>query len=150
MKTSKITKREINETLRSLDRTAIFRLAKKCGIDVTNQSRVYHFILENAPTQKLKKAAYGIALYAPNYKEFKYGFIVSKTNPILDAINFAKEQKKNNWMQTNYGKVLIEGDRNIYWAHPQYQHADYNKSRALVNNERNRRVANVINQYLLK
>lgn len=30
---------------------------------------------------------------------------------------------------TNYFKVLIEGNTGIYYAHPEYQHSDYNKHR---------------------
>jgi hypothetical protein len=30
---------------------------------------------------------------------------------------------------TNYFKVMIEGNTGIYYAHPEFGHADYNKSR---------------------
>jgi len=64
------------------------------------------------------------------------------------AILFAKEQVKSGIIKTNYAKILIEGNSNIYWAHPQYAHSDYNKSRAFENTEPNRALALKINNYL--
>jgi hypothetical protein len=43
---------------------------------------------------------------------------------------------------------LIEGNNSIYWASPVYKHSDYNKSKALTNNERNREVIRAVNNYL--
>lgn len=46
---------------------------------------------------------------------------------------------------TNYFKVLIEGEKNIYYAHPEYQHMDYNKSRCFEKNANNLNLMRIFN-----
>lgn len=38
-----------------------------------------------------------------------------------------------------YGKILILGKDNIYWAHPEYGHSDYNKTVFAPNTVSNRK-----------
>lgn len=47
-----------------------------------------------------------------------------------------------------YTKVLIEGNRHIYWADPVFKHKDYNKSIWRDNTPRNRERMRIINNYL--
>lgn len=65
---------------------------------------------------------------------------------IQDTIKFARFQKKEG--NSNYSKILILGNMNIYWAHPFYQHSDYNKSIAMPLNKRTVKIAGIINKYL--
>jgi len=51
---------------------------------------------------------------------------------------------------SNYYKVMIEGNKNIYYASPDYGHADYNKSRIWPNNERGHKLMNLFNSILAK
>jgi hypothetical protein len=51
---------------------------------------------------------------------------------------------------TNYYKVMIKGNRNIYYASPDYGHADYNKSRIWPNNEKGRKLMKLFNSILTK
>lgn len=50
----------------------------------------------------------------------------------------------------NYKKILIEGNTHIYWAHPYYQHKDYNKSIWRKNTPENRVKMQIINNFLNK
>lgn len=50
----------------------------------------------------------------------------------------------------NYKKILIEGNTHIYWAHPYYQHQDYNKSIWRKNTPENRAKMQIINNFLNK
>lgn len=141
-----ITKKHIQETLRTLDRTAIFKLAKAKGVNVANRVDVMNFIKDYAPTQKVYKAAYNIAFY----KRCNYNTAIDNAytplTTIGDVIHHAKAQKNEGW--SNYTKILIEGNAHIYWAHPLYKHQDYNKSIAFENTPNNRMLAEKINRYL--
>jgi len=46
---------------------------------------------------------------------------------------------------TNYFKIMIEGNTNIYLAHPYYQHSDYNKSRVFPKNEKTLKLMELFN-----
>ena len=48
----------------------------------------------------------------------------SNLEKLRGLINWSLKSK-----DTNYFKVLIEGNSGIYYAHPAYGHSDYNKSR---------------------
>jgi len=137
----KTTKKEIRKALRTLNRTIIFKMAKKCGIDVSNKKNVFEFICENCTTQKVRKKAFSIA-YCPG----KNIYYTTPFNNTLLAISHAKKERKNG--KSNYSKILIEGNKNIYWASPIYLHNDYNKSVAFPNNEKNKKIATIINNYL--
>lgn len=49
---------------------------------------------------------------------------------------------------TNYFKILIEGNKNIYYAHPEYGHEDYNKSIAFPKNTKTLRLMYLVNTIL--
>ena len=49
-----------------------------------------------------------------------------------------------------YPKILIEGNRHIYWADPIYKHKDYNKSIWRENTPANREKMNIINSFIAK
>lgn len=49
---------------------------------------------------------------------------------------------------TNYFKILIEGNTGIYYAHPDYKHQDYNKSRVFEKNENTIKFIDIFNRIL--
>jgi len=141
MKTSRITKKTIQEILRTSDLTKIYSVAKKSGVDISNKMNLFRFIEKYAPTKKIYDNAYQLVFV--NKKFFDRP---SKESKILRAIKYAKFQKSQG--KTNYSKVLIIGNSNIYWASPAFEHQDYNKSVAFANCEKNREIAEKINKYL--
>jgi hypothetical protein len=139
----KPTVKQIKEVLRTQNRTAIFKIHNhylKAGGATTS---VYAFICEYAPNQTVRGNAYRIAFWGKHEKHID---LKPLNQPVQDVIHYAKEQAKKGL--NSYTKVLIEGNTSIYWASPVYQHSDYNKSRALENNEKNREVMRVVNNYL--
>ena len=134
-------KKEIQSVLRTLNRTAIFKAAKQKGVDVSNRGAVQTFIKTFAPTVRVARKACDIAFLNDKADYSRY-----TPNTIGSVFAYAKRQKAEGY--SPYSKMLIIGNKNIYWASPSYGHADYNKSIALPNTERNRRAAVLINHYL--
>jgi len=73
--------------------------------------------------------------------------------------NFQKEHLKNakamvqrdienGTILTNYAKRFIQGHKNIYYAHPEYMHWDYNKVSSMVNTAKNWKAALKLNRLL--
>jgi len=50
---------------------------------------------------------------------------------------------------TNYGKMFIQGNTNIYYAHPFYKHSDYNKWKAMPNTPKHWKIAQELNKKLI-
>jgi hypothetical protein len=46
---------------------------------------------------------------------------------------------------SNYFKIMIEGNTNIYYAHPVYGHSDYNKSRLFPKNTQTLKLMQLFN-----
>lgn len=67
-------------------------------------------------------------------------------NSIKEAEIFTENQIKDGTILTNYAKIFIEGNKNIYACHPYYKHSDYNKWRAMPNTAKHRRAAEIFNQ----
>jgi hypothetical protein len=139
-----ITKKQIKIELRTLNTTNIFKIAKLAGIDVKNRASLYKFIIDNAPSNKVFNSAFNLS-YGANYPK-QWVFTKNTTSKISKAIRYAMQQKKAG--KSPYSKILVVGNSNIYWASPVYLHQDYNKSIALENNEKNRKLALTINKYL--
>ncbi|REE01097.1 hypothetical protein [Marinoscillum furvescens] len=146
MKTSKT---QITSVLRSENTTEIFKIAKASGIDVSNRGSLMRWIEAHSPSQKVSRKAYNLSYGAGDFKHHRINHSHNR-NKVIAAIKRAKFEKAKGYMETNYGKILVIGNENIYWAHPVYQHQDYNKSIAFTNTEKNRRLAAVINSYLMK
>lgn len=144
-----VTKKQIQVELRKQTSTAVFAIANKCGVDVTKRVDVMRFVEENAPTQKIYRSAFRLVLCADHANQLKT--VHNRIDmPIADAIRYAKQQINDGSMSTNYGKILLEGNNNIYWASPSYGHSDYNKSVAFKNTDRNRKAMQLINSILRK
>ena len=146
----KITKKTIATELKSLDITRTYRIAKICGVNLQNRNELYHWIISNAPTEKVKNKAYEVAFESDRKKMVKNGFFKPSKpqNRVLKTISHAKIEMAEK--RGRYSKILIFGDNNIYWASPIYQHADYNKSIAMPRTQKNEKLANLINGILIK
>jgi hypothetical protein len=141
----KVTKKEIAKVLRTQNVTNIFKLCANLCVDVDNKGEVMKFIKDNAPSQRVYSNAYKLSYGSNWFKNFR-AKETSVKMPIKDAIDFAKKHKKRGF--DSYSKVLILGNKNIYWASPVYQHSDYNKSVAFPNTPKFRKIADLINKYL--
>ena len=139
----KPTKKQIKEVLRSQERTAIFKIHSQYLKSGGTIKTVYDFICEFAPNQTVRSNAYRVAFWGKHEKHIN---LKPLNQPIQDVIHYAKDQAKKGL--TPYSKVLVKGNTSIYWASPIYKHSDYNKSKALENNEKNREVMRIINNYL--
>lgn len=51
---------------------------------------------------------------------------------------------------TNYFKVIIEGNTSLYYASPIYGHGDYNKSRLFEKNEKTLKLMDLFNSIIKK
>lgn len=141
-----VTKKQIKKELRTLNPTNIFRIAKLAGVDVAKRSEVCRFIRENAPNQKIQRNAYNLSYGASFFKHARQSSGKNTASKISTAIRYAMQQKKEG--KSNYSKILVVGNSNIYWASPAYLHSDYNKSIAFENTEKTRKIALKINKYL--
>lgn len=129
------------KTLKSASKTEIFNfVAKKFGSENIKQ-KVYDYL--NNHSVYGSKIAYNTAYNSG--KPFISSFI---NTPIANVVAFAKSQKKEG--KSNYSKVLILGNTNIYWASEVYGHSDYNKSVAMPINNKSIALMQVVNSYLAK
>lgn len=90
------------------------------------------------------------------------GNCVTKNGKIIYSYEFKQEKKSNiqklrdliKWSLeckgSNYFKILIEGNTGIYYAHPDYQHSDYNKSRIFDKNEETLKLMHLFNSIVKK
>lgn len=141
----RITKKEIATALRTLNATEIFKVAVKYGIDVSNRMNLLEFIRYYAPSQKVYNKAYQLSYGAGDFKNIRNDH-KSGLSTLAKVIAWAKFEKKQG--KSNYSKVLITGNTNIYWASPIYGHSDYNKSIAMPLNDKNLKAMKVINNFL--
>ena len=58
--------------------------------------------------------------------------------------------KQIKWKMAGYDKILIEGNESIYWASTVHLHKDYNKSFAMENTPKNRKIMELVNKMLAK
>jgi hypothetical protein len=136
----KPTKKYITSVLRTLNRTAIFKLfrAVSCCNGKIDKGAVYDFIKKHAPTKRVANAAWDIAYNSPHdsiesvYKG-KYGHFAPL--PRQEAVDYTKKQVKT---PSAYAKYPIKGHTHLYFASVSYGHKDYNKwqSVPLKGNER--------------
>ena len=145
MKTKKITKKEIVAELKTLDCTRIHRIAAKCGIDANNPIKVSKFA-DMYVCERLQRKIFSIV----NRRDEKRNYFKhsGKETTIQRIRREMNEQIK--WGYSSYSKILIEGNTNIYWASSVYLHSDYNKSRAMENTPKNRKIMELVNKMLAK
>ena len=146
-KAKKPTKKEIIEELRSLDCTRIHRIAARCGIDANNEYRVKEFCREHTPTKKLYNHISAI-ISTRGFDRFVCSYGKCENNTIRRICCEMRAQIKSGMSADS--KILIDGYENIFWASPVHLHKDYNKSIAMSNTERNRKIMNLVNSHLAK
>ena len=140
---SKVSKKEIINTLRTLDSTRIFSLYKKIYGEI-NRSGICKFIREYAPSQSIAMKAYDLA-YPTKHDNVRImcetGNIIFKLNYIVE---YLKEQLKDT--KSNYAKRPMLSKNNLYFCSPIYGFSDYNHWCALPI-EGNERFCEVIVKY---
>ena len=132
----KATKKEIRATLRTMNRTDIFRLVKKIYGEATREN-VYNFVEANAPSDKVRDSAYRIAYgrrNTPSCYLGKHGFF--EPSKLGETIRLLKTYCGD--PGSPYSKIPVKGNNHLWFVSPTYRHADYNKSRicAIKGNER--------------
>jgi hypothetical protein len=129
----KPTKKYIVSVLRTLNRTAIFKLfrAVSCCNGKIDKGAVYAFIKKHAPTKRVANAAFSIAYNSPHqsvddcYKD-NHGYF--EPLPRQKAGDYTKEMVKK---PSAYAKYPIMGQTHLYFASVSYGHSDYNKWRSV-------------------
>jgi hypothetical protein len=130
-----ITKKYINQVLRTQDSTQVYRLVHHIYGKVTSEM-VYNFVRENAPTQKVFNSAYNIAHNNKHDMTRLAAETTSNVFPKSRIIAYLKEQIKDT--DSPYVKRPILGQTGLYFCSPLYGHRDYNKTRVcdIKGNER--------------
>ena len=123
-----ISKKRIQEVLRTLDRTAIFRLTKTIYGDA-ERLHVYDLVRIYGPTQNIRSLAYDIAYYNARRHDLetsdKRHLEYIKANKYHIAMNvFMYHVKDPNSL---YAKRPFMGQTHLYFASPIYGLSDYNK-----------------------
>ena len=142
MKAKRITKKEIQAVLRSLDATAIYRLHYRMFGNVC-KGEVYQFIKDYAPAMYVRAKAYKIAYNGKN--DIRRRIIDSDVirmhgiyhgNDLIEAVNYVKQQCAE--AGSDYAKRPMMGKTHLYFCSPVYGHNDYNKVRSIpiAGNER--------------
>ena len=70
---------------------------------------------------------------------------LSPVQKTKELIKFSKDFK-----DSNYFKIMVEGNKNIYFASPIYLHNDYNKSIVFPKNEKTIRLMQIFNKVVNK
>ena len=146
-KAKKPTKKQIIAELRSLDCTRIHRTAAKCGVDANIFYDVINFIHHHAPSRKLNKKL-GDVVRRRGLDRFVCSYGKCENNTIRRICCEMRAQIKCGMSADS--KILIKGIERIYWASPRYGLFDHNKSRAMPNTERNRKIMTLVNNHLAK
>ena len=79
-------------------------------------------------------------------KAHKKQFIRESINKAIEAVE--RDIAAGNHL-TSYVKMFIQGDTNIYYAHPFYKHSDYNKWKAMPNTPKHWKIAQELNKKLI-
>lgn len=125
-----ISKKNIQSVLRTMDATKIFRLVHIIYGGKVERMKVYDFIKEFAPTNKVWDAAYWIA-YTRNEirpeEEWKLhnAFRFRQANQKHEAIQCLRENLQD--VHSPYAKRPMMGHTHLYFCSPVYGHRDYNK-----------------------
>lgn len=127
-----ITKKEIESVLRSMNQTNIYKLYHRIYGEKPSEGRVWRFIREFAPTNKIRNSAVRLTernevrkskLYGSGYDDFVERMPVSYAMKIL---RYYLNRKLD-----GYTKRPFMGFTYLYFCSPVYGHSDYNKSRCI-------------------
>lgn len=133
----KATKKAIKQAIKKRS-TSVYKLAHKCGIDISNKSLILD-LLNQVDYMNNKKVD---LVYGP--WKIKYADDIIKGIP--KGLQFWKELKNSG----NYKKIAFIGNKHIWMCNPDYGHSDYNKWILCENNEAGRKKAAIINAFLTK
>lgn len=141
-RTNKNEKAAVKNYIESKDLTAFCRSMKQMGI--VKQSEILEVLKKHYSERFLNRHEV--------YPSFLAYSIINRDldkEPLPHGRVFTFiQQMKENKHSGSYKKVLIEGNKHIYWASPVYGHQDYNKHVWRDNTPENRRKMQIINNYL--
>ncbi len=121
------TKKNIQSVLRTLNRTAIFRLYKTIYGSI-DRNGIYDFIRTYAPTNSICKQAYALAYgVQKSIQDNTHGHFAPLT--IQRWVDYLKENCEN--AGSAYAKMPVLGRTHLYFCSPAYGFGDYNKVCAL-------------------
>ena len=126
------------EQIKAINQENLVIHAFKAAILHGNRKKVEHLSVENYKAIVKKKK-----------DREKRKFSSSKEESILKKFNSLLKFSKDN-EGTAYQKILIEGNKNIYYASPAYGHADYNKSIFWEKNEKTVKLIGLFERLLTK
>lgn len=141
-KGERITKKEIQAVLRSLDVTAIYRLHYMIYGNVSEYG-VYDFVKQYAPSERLRwQAIEALNRESNGVKRFLIDREVERRNgtyqgnDLIKLVNYVKRQCAE--AGSAYAKRPMLGKKHLYFCSPVYGHNDYNKVRSIpiAGNER--------------
>lgn len=153
----KITKSEIQRTLRTLDPTQIFRLYKRISGEPIKRVKLYDFIHEYAPTKKVFWAACDIAFNRKHTEESialeraiirKHG-LFNLNRGFRKKIIVDEMKKQIADPCSNYAKrpmYSLDG-KYLCFCSPVYKHSDYNKWAQAIEVEGNERFCELVIRY---
>lgn len=142
IKGERITKKEIQAVLRTLDVTAIYRLHHKL-YGTASACGVYDFVKQYAPSASVRAAAGRIAFCTKNIAKRMCcnNYVIRKHgtyhgNDLIEAVDYVKRQCAE--AGSAYAKRPMLGKTHLYFCSPLYGHNDYNKVRSIpiAGNER--------------
>ncbi len=128
-----ITKKHIQSVLRTENPTLILSLYHQIYGGRVDRWQALHFIEEFAPSNRVYRHAYNIALahrariidpdYLAKHRQFS-----NANRKHLAMVELRKEMARQN---DGYSKRPMMGHTHLYFCSPEYRHRDYNKWRAL-------------------
>ena len=146
----KVSKKEIQKVLRTLDTTQIFAMYHRIYGNVTRKG-VYDFIRKYAPSQRVCRNAYDIAYSNKNERKrarYEYKSLLRNGffhgNQRKEVVDKLKEECQD--PTSNYAKRPMLGHTHLYFCSPIYGHSDYNKCR-MIPIEGNERFCELVIKY---
>ncbi len=148
-----ISKKEIAKGLRTMDPTQIFRMYHRIYGHIDRKG-VHKFIKNFATSERVRRAAYGIAYSTKNAErrnaiEFecikRHGFFHG--NDRKNVIDMLKRECAD--VVSSYAKRPMYGVSHLYFCSPLYGHQDYNKRR-MIKIDGNERFCELVINYANK
>lgn len=133
--------------LKDKDLTKLCRFFRRHGI--TKRAEICSLFKEHYTSRYMHR--HGVDYFDVSYNQLKYDLDEPRTGQAepIRPWNLLIEMTRNK-NAGSYKKVLILGNKHIYWASPIYGHKDYNKSIWADNTPKNRERMRVINNFLNK
>lgn len=133
----KATQKAIKQAIKE-GSTSVYKLAKKCGIDISNKSLILD-LLNQVDYMNNKKVD---LVYGP----WRIKYADDVINGMPRGLQYWIDLKNSG----SYKKIAFVGGKHIWMCSPEYGHADYNKWILCENTEAGRKKAAIINAFLNK